>query len=200
MSIDPLKHWLADPEARRPLLIDRDGAASVDLAVGPLAVLPGSFNPLHEGHRELAVAAAVLSGREVWFELSVTNVDKPPLTEKDVHRRLAQFTGQAGVVLTRAPRFIEKARAMPGSVFVLGWDTYIRLLDAQYYGGVDAMRAALLEMRALDCRFLVAGRVQAGVFRTLEVDRVPTEFTSMFEAIPESRFRLDISSTELRAQ
>jgi hypothetical protein len=101
-------------------------------------------------------------------------------------------------VLTRAPRFVEKARAMPGSVFVLGWDTFVRVLDARYYGDAEAMRAALFEMRELECRFLVGGRVQAGTFRTLSPEDVPGQFASMFEAIPESRFRLDISSTELR--
>jgi cytidyltransferase-like protein len=200
MTPDPLQHWLADAEARHPLFVALDGAVSGEVEASGLAVLPGSFNPLHDGHRRLAETAAELSGREVLFELSVANVDKPSLTEAEVRRRLAQFEGGARVVLTRAPRFVEKARALPASVFVLGWDTFIRLLDVRYYEDAEAMRVALLEIRDLDCRFLVAGRVQDGTFRALDVAGLPAEFAAMFEAIPESRFRLDISSTELRAQ
>lgn len=200
MTNDRLQRWLADIEASRPLVVDRDGMVSSEVEAGSVAVLPGSFDPLHAGHRRLAETAAELSGREVLFELSVVNVDKPSLSEGEVVRRLAQFRGSARVVLTRAPRFVEKARALPASVFVLGWDTFVRLLDARYYESAEAMRAALFEMRDLDCRFLVAGRVQGDVFRALELDSIPAEFAAMFEAIPESRFRLDISSTQLRAQ
>ena len=197
-AADELAGWLAASETR-PLIVGREGIA-FHAAQTDLAVLPGSFNPLHDGHRGLAAAAAAMCGREVLFELSVTNVDKPPLAEDELRRRLEQFKGTGGVLLTRAPRFIEKARVLPGSVFVLGWDTFVRLLDARYYGDAEAMRAALLEIRDLGCRFLVAGRLQDGVFETLDAGDVPDEFAGMFEAIPESRFRLDISSTELRAR
>lgn len=199
LTTERLDRWLADAEARHPLFVAADGAVTVRVDAR-IAVLPGSFNPLHAGHRRLAEVAAELSGREVLFELSVANVDKPPLTEPEVRERLAQFRGRARVVLTRAPRFVEKARVLPASVFVLGWDTFVRLFDARYYVGIEAMQAALLEMRDLECRFLVAGRVQAGVFHALDVAGVPAEFAPMFQAIPETRFRLDISSTELRGQ
>lgn len=197
MTTDPLQRWLEASAVSRPLIVDAAGVAREGDAAGR-AVLPGSFNPLHEGHRRLAAAAAEMTGREVLFELSVTNVDKPALGEHEVRERIAQFRGSAGAVLTRAPRFVEKARVLPASVFVLGWDTFVRLLEARYYGGDEAMRAAFLEMRELECRFLVAGRVHDGVFRALDVRSIPDDLAPMFEAIPESRFRLDISSTQLR--
>jgi hypothetical protein len=126
-------------------------------------------------------------------------VDKPPLAADEVQRRLAQFEGDARVVLTRATRFYEKARLFPGSVFVLGWDTFARLVDPRYYGGDEAaMHGALEAMRGLRCRFLVAGREHAGAFRTLRTGDVPPAFVEMFHAIPEARFRADVSSTALR--
>src|SRR5262249_4183844 len=45
----------------------------------PRSVLPGSFNPLHDGHLLLARVAEEMTGAPVAFEISVTNVDKPPL-------------------------------------------------------------------------------------------------------------------------
>jgi hypothetical protein len=87
-------------------------------------------------------------------------------------------------------------------VFVLGWDTAVRLVAARYYGanGGDeqAMLAALEELRRLECRFIVGGRALDGEFKTLADIDIPEEFAPMFEAIPETRFRSDISSTGLR--
>ena len=166
-----------------------------------LAVLPGSFSPLHYGHRELARVAGEMTGLEVVYEMSVVNVDKPPLAAAEIRRRAAQFAGQGRVALTRARTFREKADLFPGSVFVIGWDTLIRLIDPKYYGGSEgAMLTALAEIWALGCRFLVAGRALDGAFRTLAEAAIPAGFSPLFQALPESAFRADISSTELRAQ
>jgi hypothetical protein len=69
------------------------------------------------------------------FEISVTNVDKPPLAGETVRHRLAQFAWKSPVELTRAPTFVEKSRLFPGTTFVVGADTAERLFGAQYYGG-----------------------------------------------------------------
>ncbi len=196
MTDATLKGWLAGDDAR-PLLVDPDGGVTFEVPRS-IVVFPGSFNPLHDGHIGIADAANELTGRLVVFELSVTNVDKPALDADEVTRRLEQFEGFASIVLTRAPRFIEKARALPSSVFVLGWDTFVRLLEPRYYDSVEAMQSALREMRDLDCRFVVAGRLVDDEFHTFEPDEVPAEFRDLFQALPD--FRLDISSTELRAQ
>src|SRR5262245_60117955 len=85
----------------------------------PAAILSGSFNPLHHGHRELAEVASRLRSLPVSFELSIANVDKPELPDDEVQRRLRQFIGVARVYVTRAPTFVQKASLFPGSVFVV---------------------------------------------------------------------------------
>ena len=171
---------------------------------GPAAVLPGSFNPLHEGHIRLAAVAREMTGMDPVYELAVLNVDKPPLEEEEVLRRvagihMAGIEGRAPVALTRTPTFRLKARIFPGSVFVIGWDTLVRLIDPLYYGDSETdMLTALAEIWAQGCRFLVAGRQNQGSFRTLEEVPVPQGFQPLFQAIPEEEFRADISSTELR--
>jgi hypothetical protein len=182
----------------RYLLVERDGSIQVEPQFEAPALLPGSFNPLHHGHELLTDAAADQLGREVMLELSVTNVDKPPLEAGEVLRRIEQFRGRWRVLLTRAPTFVEKARLFPGTMFVVGWDTAVRLFLPRYYGGETEMQAALEEMRALGSRFLVGGRSIDGEFRTLDDIVVPEPFAGMMEQIPESRFRADISSTQLR--
>src|SRR5262249_17560301 len=63
-------------------------------------LLPGSFNPLHAGHLLLARVAEEIAQQPLAFELSVTNVDKPPLESTTVRQRIAQFAGKSPVELT----------------------------------------------------------------------------------------------------
>ena len=166
----------------------------------PAALLPGSFNPLHQGHVELASAAVQTLGVPVSYELSVVNVDKPPLSADEIRRRVAQFQGVGTVVLTGAETFHKKAQLFPGCGFVVGWDTAARLIEPRYYGDSEtAMLTALAEMWGSGCRFAVAGRVNdAGVFRTLADVGIPAGFLPLFSDIPETAFRSDVSSTAIR--
>ena len=207
------------------------------------------------------------------FELSATNVDKPPLSSDVILSRARQIvtpsaaadddasgTGISGrpwpVVVTDAPRFIDKARLFPGCGFVLGYDTAKRLVDPKYYapprtaaaasasiskahapdscttsdGGAaagtsnsegsgspdaealssqDAMLEALLALKLQGTTFYVAGRLASGsgsggepVFLTLRdlLPSIPPLLRPMFIEIPEASFRVDVSSTQLRAQ
>jgi len=168
----------------------------------PGVVLAGSFNPLHDGHMLLARVAEDIKQQAVAFEISVINVDKPQLAAREVRNRLAQFAWRARVELTRAPTFLEKSRLFPGATFVIGADTAERLVAPRYYGGDDErMAAALQEIADRGCSFLVAVRIDAaGRLRSLGDVAVPQRFAPLFTAIPEGRFRLDSSSSDIRAR
>ena len=164
-------------------------------------LFPGSYQPLHRGHTELAETASRMTGQPVAYEISVFNVDKPPLEETEIMARLEQFRGSGTVALTSQPTFHGKARLFPGASFVIGWDTAIRIVHPRYYGGSEeAMLGALADMWSWGSRFLVAGRAQDGAFHGLGDVPIPAGFAPLFREIPESDFRVDISSTELRAQ
>jgi Cytidylyltransferase-like len=168
----------------------------------PGVLLPGSFNPLHEGHVLLARVAEELRQQPLAFEISVTNVDKPPLAGETVRHRLAQFAWKSPVELTRAPAFVDKSRLFPGSTFVVGADTAERLVAPKYYGDDEVrMHDALEEIANSGSSFLVAVRIDAaGRVRALNDIPVPRRYADLFTEIPEHRFRLDTSSSEIRAR
>ncbi len=185
-------------QSHSAVCVGADGAARTGPL--PLAVMPGSFDPLHHGHASLARAAAAHLGVDVHFELSVTNADKPELPRAEVARRVAQFAGVGPVWVTRAAAFEAKADLFPGAAFVLGWDTAVRVIDPKYYGGEPGRDAALRKLVACGCRLVVGGRIDAaGAFRVWDGGPAD-EFAGLFVALAEADFRADVSSTELRAQ
>ncbi len=195
---DPLDRLLAGEVARVTALPDGQVTLS---APQPPVLLPGSFNPVHVGHVSLARVAEEIRQQPVAFEISVTNVDKPPLAGQTVRHRLAQFTWKSPVEVTRAPTFLEKSRLFPRATFVIGADTAERLVAPRYYGDEDRMHAALEEIAGSGASFLVAVRVDAlGRVRALADIAVPRRYADLFVEIPEHRFRLDTSSTAIRAR
>ena len=168
----------------------------------PLVLMPGSFNPMHAGHVLLARVAEELRQQPLAFEISVTNVDKPPLEGQTVRHRLAQFAWKSPVELTRAPTFLEKSRLFPRATFVIGADTAERLVAPKYYGDDEVrMHVALEEIAGSGGSFLVAVRSDAaGRVRALGDIPLPRRYVDLFTEIPEHRFRLDTSSSEIRAR
>ena len=184
-------------------------------------IVPGSFNPPHQGHVGLANAAVKAikkrnrerllefpdsfssttimnsiwsklstendSVPSVFFEMSVTNADKPPLDSVEVQRRVDSFRDLPNanmpddwaILLTNAPLFSQKTAILNDLIksygetiggqsptkmtFVLGADTMVRILDPKYYDNDrDNMIAALEDMRQKGVHFVVGGRLEQG--------------------------------------
>ena len=207
-----VERWLAEDDSSTsgattaaPMILEFTGG--VLTAVGATranVVLSGSFNPLHDGHRDLLAAATATKppGALGAYEIGVTNADKGTLSIDEIMRRLEQFsTPDTVCLLTKTPLFVDKTRAAPGAAFVVGADTAARLLDPKYAGSDAALDESLNEIRANACDFLVAGRVDrvsrafvpaADVLAAAAARRA----ADLFAALPS--FRVDVSSTEIR--
>ena len=183
----------------------RSGRGWTDVPPTNAIILSGSFRPLHRAHRTLLKVGLNMSGKSLTpcFELSVTNVEKPDIAVAELLERVAQFTEPDDTVLvTRAATFLEKARLLPGSIFVIGYDTAIRLFDDRFYPDSEADSpsiSAMNEFRNLGSSFIVGGRLDdEEKFRIARDVAVPTGFKSLLLEIPEHMFSDPISSTQIR--
>jgi len=165
----------------------------------PKIIMSGAFNPLHNGHRRMIQIAHEWLHEPVALDISILNVDKPPLDYMELERRLGQFPSEQTVYLTRAATFDEKSRLFPGAFFVVGADTLRRIAAPHYYGGSDAAcRCALERIAGRGCRFLVFGRdLGVGFVRLADLD-LPPALARLCREVPPEVFREDISSTTIR--
>ena len=196
-SSDPIEKLLSgitDIVKVRP-----DGSMSEHTSLSGFAFLSGAFNPLHIGHSELAKAASRMLGRKVLFDLSVQNADKGQISHSEICSLLCQFQWPDEVVLTRKPLFAQKALYFPDAVFVVGYDTALRILQKKYYGDDNTkMLDFLSSFRETGCRFLVAGRHWDGSYHTASNLNIPEGYNELFQELPENMFRVDTSSSLIR--
>jgi hypothetical protein len=210
-------------------------------------VYSGSFNPVHEGHIKLVLAAlktrgwtpdqaSVRPNPPVIFELPPFNADKAAIEISEVEKRLLQFDTRrnklfadynltnVAVCVTTKPLFVQKTEIFRNGIFVVGADTFVRIVEPKWYApkttdssltaeereqvALNGMIAALAKMFTRGCSFIVGGRLVKATnqFETLSsiwsqspvAKLLPAENFNMFAEIPEEEFRLDLSSTEIR--
>jgi len=163
-------------------------------------ILSGSFNPLHDGHIRMVETVQRKFAIPVIYELSINNADKKSLDITQIQSRLRQFAqNNRRILLSREPFFYGKSNIFKNSIFVIGYDTAVRIVDLKYHqNDYTFLEKALNTIRENGCKFIVAGRWADNKFNTLADITIPKGYENLFDALPESDFRLDISSTQLR--
>lgn len=162
-------------------------------------VYPGSYNPVTEAHK--AVFDAIdTSPDNKFFEISIERMNKeflhldatptPEARLNSLSARLKQFVDWAGVIVTRAPRFIEKAGLLHyfNPTFHIGADTVLRMFDDYGIAGAQGIAA----------KFVVYDRKIGSEIITLEnLNQVPMNFTRG-KTVNESL--LGVSSSSIRSE
>jgi nicotinamide mononucleotide (NMN) deamidase PncC len=164
------------------------------------SIFPGAFNPPHLGHREIARLAEQKLGHEVFYEISISNVDKAKIDFIEMKKRQDSLDG-ANLIFTNAPTFLEKSKLFPGSVFIVGVDTICRIAEIKYYGNSSQKRdEAIANLIKNNHRFLVFGRLIDEHYITLSKVQLPESLLEICDEISEDEFREDYSSSHIRLE
>ncbi len=167
----------------------------------PAIVFPGAFNPVHQGHLDMAAFAARKLDAPAILEISIKNVDKPSIDFVEMANRQRIVNKRIPIVFTNAPTFAEKAEIFPGATFLVGADTIERIAQPRYYNNsIEVRDMALATIARQGCRFLVFGRQQDDKFVQLHDLTLPDALAAICEGVPETDFRQDISSSEIRSK
>jgi nicotinic acid mononucleotide adenylyltransferase len=153
--------------ASHTLAFARRAPTGLHCSSGTLLCLSASFNPLTRAHWGLVEAAdRLLGSQEILLLLAVANVDKTMAgltlaVRLALLERFAQSRPTVSVAATGPGRFIDKLSVIRAAypagtriIFLLGFDTLVRLCDPKYSQDRDAALATLFA----GCECVVAGR------------------------------------------
>ena len=164
----------------------------------PYALMPGAFNPPHEGHFGTADAMLKDHGRSVIFEVTAEPPHKKFPSIQELLQRAKLLQGRDRIFTRKEPLYLDKARSFKGISLVVGADAMLRMLDPKW--GVEP-QALLNELSTLHTKVYVAGREVDGKFVTandIEKTLNPNQ-AALFHYLTQSvNGKWNISSTELR--
>ena len=94
-------------------------------------IFPGSFNPIHIGHQEIYLWT-LERYQECYFEISGKHPDKGCLTHSEIKSRIDQIREvfpDSKILVDFCPMFYDKSIRYNNSIFIMGEDTLIRLIN-----------------------------------------------------------------------
>lgn len=109
-------------------------------------IIPGSFNPIHSQHKKIFDCRRNYVD-PCLFEISITRYNKSPYSIDDISYILGQFNNYSPVLITNAPRFIDKISWMRNLSrswnisYTIGIDTFTKLYDDIGFSGISSLSA-----------------------------------------------------------
>lgn len=161
------------------------------------AIMPGAYNPPHDGHFGVANQVLKQFRRTPVYEITAEPPHKDALTVQQLLQRAKLLQGRDRLFTRKEPFYIDKARAFPGIPLVLGADAMVRLMDPKW--GVD-IHSMLRELDTMGTKLYVAGRMVDGKWMSAhdvmhKFKDIVDEYANTFREV---YGRWDISSTEIR--
>jgi nicotinic acid mononucleotide adenylyltransferase len=168
-----------------------------------LFLVPGSFNPIHEAHRELHKLAMEKLLKEVeassnskkiylMYEMALDNRSKGPMSFGDFLERMANFTKYESVLITSSPYFFDKIEDLEVEVeFFIGSDVALKILEDHSIEDIE-------DSGDREVIFTIFDRILDGKLVTISEEKVlPNNFK--LAGILDGKLA-EISSTILRRQ
>mgnify|MGYP003971356623 CR=1 FL=1 len=151
-----------------PLLENTTNAVYPFTDTPPEVIFSGSWDPLTQEHMYVASIAEVFCNSKVYFEVSMDTIRGPSLDLLDAERLIQQFDNMY-FVITKAPTFLEKAKIFPNVTFVVGIDTWLKVIDPKYYA--FPLDELINRFNQYGSKFLVFGRQEGERWLTMSEDQ-----------------------------
>ena len=165
---------------------------------GKWALVPGAFNPPHQGHFGMQQGVFDQYGYRGVFEITSGLLHKGNLTIQDLLQRAKLLKGNDCIFTQQLPLYLDKVKAFPGAALVLGADACLRLFDPKW--GLDK-NELFSQLKALKTILFVAPRIIDGKLVKLsdiEVNFSRQEKIKYMGMLFPLEGQWDISSTEIR--
>jgi len=176
-----------------------------------LGIFSASFNPLTNAHLKMIEESEKNYGlNEILLLLAKANVDKgifgASLEERLLMlKHFARGRPNFSVAVSSHGKYVEKVKALaplypPDTeiIFIIGYDTLVRVFDAKYYTDLEAELGELFS----SCRFIVANRGEndADEIAKLLAEDSNKLYADKIDAIELPSFYANFSSTDIRGR
>jgi hypothetical protein len=147
------------------------------------------------------------------YKIFIASEEYKILIEEELNRRIENIHEDMpyidenfsyAICITKASLFVNKTDIFKNTIFVVGYDTFIRIVNPFYYNGEIGLNIALNKIKNRGCSFIIGGRKENETFKVFDEEYWKTNNNiievnkDIFKGLTEEEFSNPLSSTQLR--